>query len=324
MTKTKNIVLIGAGEIGSRHLQAISKLKNVSIDVVEPNEISIQIAKSRLLEINNSNKLISFTKSIDCVKENIDLAIIATSSKIRYKITKDLITKKNLKNIVFEKVLFQKENEYFLMQNLLNKYKINAWVNHPRRMFPFYNKLKEELKTSNNILFNYCGYDWGMACNGLHFIDLFSYLTDSNDLTLDNSLIHDKIINSKRDGYSEIDGIIHGNLGNSSFVINSSSFKISSTLTIHSEKFIYVIDEFNGVVYSRNINNNWKPKSENKRIILYQSEISDIFSSNILKNKNCFLPSYEDSMKLHIPFIKCLIKHFNKIGSKKIDYCNIT
>ena len=41
------------------------------------------------------------------MKENIDLAIIATSSKIRYKITKELKPKK-LKNIVFEKVLFQK------------------------------------------------------------------------------------------------------------------------------------------------------------------------------------------------------------------------
>ena len=48
--KTKNIVLIGAGEIG-RHLQAISKLKNVSIDVVEPNEISIQILKSSYLKL---------------------------------------------------------------------------------------------------------------------------------------------------------------------------------------------------------------------------------------------------------------------------------
>tara|TARA_B100002052_G_C15886145_1_gene601639 strand:- start:3812 stop:4786 length:975 start_codon:yes stop_codon:yes gene_type:complete len=324
MKNKKNIVLIGVGEIGSRHLQAISKMRNVSIDVVDPNKISIQNAKTRLVEINNSNGDINFHKSIEFINKSIDLLIIATSSKIRFNITKELISKNSVRNIVFEKVLFQRVDEYFLMQKLLKKHKINAWVNHPRRMFPFYNKLKVELKTSNNILFNYSGYDWGMACNGLHFIDLFSYLTDTNDLKLDNSLIRDEIINSKRDGFSEINGIIHGNLGNSSFVINSNPFKISSTLTIHSEKFIYVIDELNGIVYSRKINNNWKPKSENKRIILFQSELSDVFSSNILNNNICLLPTYEDSMRLHIPFIKCLIEHFNRISSKKTDYCNIT
>ena len=78
-------------------------MRNVSIDVVDPNKISIQNAKTRLVEINNSNCDINFHKSIEFINKSIDLLIIATSSKIRFNITKELISKNSVRNIVFEK-----------------------------------------------------------------------------------------------------------------------------------------------------------------------------------------------------------------------------
>ena len=50
---SKKIILVGCGNIGSRHLQAVVKLKNnISIEIVEPNIKSQRRAKSRLEEIN--------------------------------------------------------------------------------------------------------------------------------------------------------------------------------------------------------------------------------------------------------------------------------
>ena len=88
-------------------------MRNVSIDVVDPNKISIQNAKTRLVEINNSNGDINFHKSIEFINKSIDLLIIATSSKIRFNVTKEVISKNSVRNIVFEKVLFQRVDEYF-------------------------------------------------------------------------------------------------------------------------------------------------------------------------------------------------------------------
>ena len=50
---TKRISIIGCGNIGSRHLQAISKLnQSLIIDVVEPDDNAKTVAKLRLNEMN--------------------------------------------------------------------------------------------------------------------------------------------------------------------------------------------------------------------------------------------------------------------------------
>mgnify|MGYP001277918204 CR=1 FL=1 len=323
MIKNKNILIVGVGEIGSRHLQAISKLKNVSIEVIDPDKNSIKIAKSRLPDIN-SNNVLNFYGSIELINANIDLAIISTSSRVRFNVTKEIISKKNVKNIVFEKVLFQKEKDYYKMQKLLKENNIKAWVNHPRRMFPFYKKLKNELKKSNNIIFNYTGYNWAMASNGLHLIDLISFLSDSNELIINNSMIDRKIIKSKRNGFLEVLGSIQGKVGDSFFNLSSVDYKIKPTMTIYSENHIFVIDEAMGEVYHRNAGNDWMSNKYHEKIIFFQSELSNDFTSEILEKNSCSLPKYEDSIKLHIPFIKSLIEHFNRTGLEEIDYCNIT
>ena len=53
----KKILIIGCGNIGSRHLQAILKLKNkVIIEIIEPDLNSQSLAKMRLKEIKYNKK----------------------------------------------------------------------------------------------------------------------------------------------------------------------------------------------------------------------------------------------------------------------------
>jgi pyrroline-5-carboxylate reductase len=48
----KKIILVGCGNIGSRHLQAIVKLKNaISVEIVEPSVKEQRLEKSRLNKI---------------------------------------------------------------------------------------------------------------------------------------------------------------------------------------------------------------------------------------------------------------------------------
>ena len=45
----KRIILVGCGNIGSRHLQAIAKLSyDIQVDIVEPNNDAVSLAKTRL------------------------------------------------------------------------------------------------------------------------------------------------------------------------------------------------------------------------------------------------------------------------------------
>jgi len=52
----KKVILIGCGNIGSRHLQALVKLPyEIDIQIVDPNENSQKLAKSRLNETEKNN-----------------------------------------------------------------------------------------------------------------------------------------------------------------------------------------------------------------------------------------------------------------------------
>jgi len=83
MASTKNIIIVGCGNVGSRHLQAIVKLpRELTIEVVEISKKSQEIAKSRLEEIDYDKKKIrcNWHDNIEELKEKADLVIVSTTS----------------------------------------------------------------------------------------------------------------------------------------------------------------------------------------------------------------------------------------------------
>ena len=170
----KKIAIIGAGQLGSRHLQGIAQSKiNIDIEVVEPFEQSRIMAKDRYYEIENRKNInnIHFYESIKELSTNLDIVIVATGANVRSKIVIELLKLKQVKYLILEKVLFQTIEEYFIVEKILKETNTLCWVNHTRRMFPFYTKLKQLFKNSEQISYNYQGGDWGVGCNALHFID---------------------------------------------------------------------------------------------------------------------------------------------------------
>jgi threonine dehydrogenase-like Zn-dependent dehydrogenase len=117
-----NIAIIGAGQLGSRHLQGL-KLAGLEMNifVMDVNDDSLQIAKQRYEQAPDNDKIrgLQLCKSISQLPPEIDLAIIATGSLVRASVTKELLKTSQVKNIVFEKVLFPAIHEYEQIENLL-------------------------------------------------------------------------------------------------------------------------------------------------------------------------------------------------------------
>ena len=80
----KNLVVIGCGNIGSRHLQALTKLPfNIHVEIVDPDLNSHKIAQSRLDEVNYDKQKHEFywhTSISELKQKNNDLVIIATTA----------------------------------------------------------------------------------------------------------------------------------------------------------------------------------------------------------------------------------------------------
>ncbi len=323
----KKIVIIGAGQLGSRHLQGVAQSKvKIDIEVVEPFESSRIVAEQRYNEITNNENVnsIDFYESIQQLSTNLDIVIVATGADVRSKIVIELLETKKVKYLILEKVLFQTIEEYVIVANLLNKTDTKCWVNHPRRMFPFYKQLKNELKDAEQISYNFQGGNWGLGCNSLHFIDHLAYFVDSTNVSIDNKFLDDKIYNSKREGYIEFNGTLVGTIDNHKFNLYSNKELTPSIFTIVSDKLIVKIEEAKGVIYKYKKDNNWEEETIEEKIIYFQSELSNILVDNLIENATCDLPTYKEAMNLHIPFLNSLLNHMDKINGKNNKLCPIT
>ena len=323
----KNILIIGSGELGSRHLQAISKTNiKINIEVVDPSNESIEIASKRFEEIpkNININSIKFYNKIDDVFDKLDLVIVSTSSNVRSKVIKELLKKKKVKNIILEKVLFQTIEEYHEISELFNSLKIKCWVNHPRRMFPFYEKLRDTISNSNEIHMSVQGGNWGLACNGLHYIDIFLFLINSNNISLNSSNLNNQILESKRRGYIEVTGSIIGRSNKNTLSLTSINSYTPSIITINSEHIYLIINESTGEISISTKNDGWEFKNYSEKIVFYQSELSNVFIENILMNGKCKLTTYENSILSHIEFIKSILNQMNKNSNVQQTVCKIT
>jgi len=322
-----NIAIIGAGQIGSRHLQAMANLEGTAkVQLVDLSEESLRIAKERFSQVyQGDSKKIELTchRAIDDLWGPIDLAIVATCSDVRAGVVKELTRKKEVKNLVLEKVLFQTVAEYFEIDDLLRKKDIPTWVNCWMREKNFYKKLKTQLNLDEKIQMKVEGSLWGMGCNSIHFIDLFAYLTACKDFDFIGCHLDKEIINSKRPGFKEFTGTL----------IGKNSQGHSLTLSCDSGNDPYKIKIINGSqkheitdcidhVVHRFFD--WKEESVEEVAIPFQSQTTHRLVYKIINDKNCDLPSYRDSMNLHLPLIKVLIEHLQNITGDKVEKCPIT
>lgn len=323
----KNIVVIGAGQLGSRHLQALSKVNfSAKIEVVDTYAASLEVARTRFNEMPSNSNIyaISFYSSLSELSSHVDLAIIATNADIRADVIRTLLKHCEVKNLVLEKVLFQKPEEYTEIQAILEVKNVKVWVNHPRRMFPFYTKLKELLAGSKQVSYQVQGGDWGLACNGLHFIDHLAFLTGYDDLEINTDGLNPSVISSKRKGYFEVSGVLAGAVGQHPFEIFCHQDAFPVVITICSDNLNAIIDEGNGWVRISTKENGWQWLEEKTKIIYFQSELSNRIAEDILVMGQCDLPTFAEATKLHIPFINAMLEHINRYGVEKHTACPIT
>ena len=132
----KTIVVIGLGNLGERHLQSLLIYRDeYKICGVEPNA-------NRADELTSKYPDAHIFNNIECIPDEIDLGIIATSSGPRRAVFDELILHSEVKNILFEKILFQNVKDYIYVDEILKTKGIKAWVNCARREWNSYKCLK--------------------------------------------------------------------------------------------------------------------------------------------------------------------------------------
>lgn len=324
----KNLLIIGAGQLGSRHLQGALKVEeNFKFYILDPSEKSLEVAEKRANEIYH-NHSIAFTTQWKDLPEHFDVVIVATSANVRAKVVTQLLDNYKVSFLILEKVLFQDIESYETIYSLIQKTNTTTFVNHPRRTFDFYKQIKRDFNTSKDktLLMQVVGGNWGLGCNALHFIDMFSFLTNSNLSQVNTDLLDDKILKSKREGFIEFSGTLTGVMeSGDSFTVSAfdePSSDITVSLTSNSNRW-FINEGKEKELHHLSVAKGFK-SGLSKISMSFQSDLTSDIVNDLVKRGNCELTPFKDASKTHVVFIKALLNKYKEITNKEIINCPIT
>ena len=238
-----------------------------------------------------------------------------------------MVKKCSVKNLLLEKILFQKSAHYTEVDSLLKEKSIPTWVSCWMRTTDLYKQIKSALNLEHPIQMKVEGAQWGVGTSGVHFMDLLSYLSDCIDFKFIESNLEDKLFEAKRAGYKEFLGHLtgHNSRGDSLDLICKKDLdgepleiKIQNGLDSYQVRMSITTTDVDFK------SSNGLAGRIGKASFPYQSEMTHLWVNDILSKGYCDLPTYSQSMVLHLELIRVLTEHMEKITGEKIDACPIT
>ena len=196
---------------------------------------------------------------------------------------------------------------------------LGVWVNLPRRVYKLYSILKNHLDKKNKLSLKVKGYKWGIACNSIHFLDLVSWISETELVSIKLERLDKKWISSKREGFYEIEGVAFAEYSNGSTLeLVSNDNKVQGLSIVLDQDFnIWNIDEEKG-----KISNSQGIEIINP--IPYQSDITADIVENILLHSKSELPNIHQAFNLHEIYLKAFLNHWNENTENKTKRLPIT
>lgn len=193
-----NILIIGAGRMGIRHLQGALNSKNCcKVTILDINQQALDTAR---LAVNNDKRLVTCLLQ-NFLPEHADVCIIASTAKNRKSLI-NMAVLCNCQYLMIEKPLGQSLDEVKELIDYTSKLPLKTVVNLNMRMYESVKKLKNEMA----ILPQFQGHKTitlntgtlGIGCNGIHYLDKMFFLLDADQATIINAEIDERLIPSGR------------------------------------------------------------------------------------------------------------------------------
>lgn len=300
----RSVLLAGCGNIGFRHLQALTSMNGgAEIDVVEPNiELHDRIGQ-HVASIDDPGFVVDLHTGLDPIaRTQVDLAVVATTARHRRAVVEELLDRFDVGAIILEKVLFQTTTDLDAVAARLEDTKTPAWVNCARRTFDGYAELRRELTGDRPVDIVVDGRRLGLASNAVHFLDLAEYLNDARISEVTTDRLEPGSTASRRDGCVEIFGTLAGRLSNGAdLTITSLDIEpVAVEVVLRAGDRTVRIDEL-----ARTIIEDGEQRQFAARNV---SETPDVYEQ-VLTDGTCVLTPYADSARQHRALLSALRAH---------------
>ncbi len=326
---SKVVLIVGCGQLGSRHLQAVASLSEVSaIHVVDPNAASLVVGQQRIKEIPDLNPNIKFSwhTSLDGAAPRGDLCIVATQSKGRPQLIKQIVERLAYRHFLVEKVVSQSLQGYEDLMAFCQQRDIAVWVNCKIRTYAIHQYIKSKLKADEPLFFSRVGGNFGLGNNGIHAVDLFAFYADAKTIKPVGSSIDPVLHPSKRGGdLFDLSGCLYGRSekGDDLVLSLARGHESPDCLTIVSPSGRFFMDHIQKVAMESYPSSNWQwqPITIDENWMV--SHMTKSFARDILNNKQCALPTLQQCWPAHQFILSVLQPHFEQLLGIK-DHCPIT
>lgn len=327
--KQKKITIIGCGQMGSRHLQAIVRLNYpLKIQVVERNASNINLVKQSLREVLPKKHFIEveWYKDIAEMDSLPDITIVATKAQGRSELLKRLVEMGHDRFLV-EKMVCQSKDEYEDLLEVFENDHLKCWVNCVRPYFPFYERTIKLMQCDGQIMFNAMAGSLGLGTNAIHLLNLFlTIVGDSWDIQLKGDFLSPTLLPNKRGkDLVEFCGTIVAKTSNSSFA--SVNFhpenNASVVINIISQNWRVFVDEGTNKALLSSGESGWVWEEGDFKM-LQSSELTTCIVNSILQEDECKLPSLQECYFLHKELFRIFNGHIKFVTGKDTVLCPIT
>jgi hypothetical protein len=314
-----NVLIVGGGNIGSRHLQGLSKSDHkLSIHIYDISSGSLAICKERWDNVSDATKQhrVYFYDSLENIPNKILLCINAVPSDGRFDLIKTCSELFDIKYLIVEKFLFQNIDKYSACMNLIDVER--TWVNTNFGGINMLNEVLEKFYSFNNLSIEIKPTNWGMACNAIHFLDWVTMKLNTSIDIIDSDNLTDWQQSKRKDYYEvygEINVLFKNNINLILKSISNNNQNLIFSISDKTQSWEINWDKGQAIGNSNEIIN---------KKILFQSEITGSILDSLINNHICNLTPYKVSSKNHRLLVDVFIRSWNKRFKTDQEYIPIT
>ena len=272
------ICIIGVGNIGMRYVQGVTgKFPDAELFLVD---CDTRLKELEKLDLGN----VKLFTSLDEVDESIDLFVVATSCEPRLSIYKQCLDR-NPRYIILDKYLFKSREEF---EECLTLTRVPTFVNQWMYGSKTFDPLFEEQARSVELT----GSGWGLACNAVHWIDVFKRHMNITNLQVGSDTTVSKVFPSKRAGYEEIYGelvFVDRDSDKTFRLIDKGDDSLVGAQEIRVDGRVYLFD-YVSIKQDDNVLSHFP----------YFSELIGDIVGDIIDTGSCHLPLLEESISQHL------------------------
>lgn len=328
--QSKRILIVGCGDLGSRHLQAICAMPQVTeVEVIEPSAEGLDLGRKRVDEVKDRNPKITYRwlRSFDEASRGGDLCIVATLADVRCQVTHDVVNQLEYSSFLLEKMVAQSIGDYERLIQFSEKMGLSIWVNCQMRAHDAFKRAKEKINSELPFVFSVTGGNHGLATNGIHAADLFVFYAGTDAIEEVAKNVDMVLHPSKRGGhFFDLSGTLYGvtDKGSNFMLALRAGHNGPMCYSLFSSEYRSIVEDTTRTHYESSQDSGWSwqqiPLSDDMNV----SAMTRVFTADVLTRGRSEWPSLKACFPAHSFILKSLMPHFQKLMKSEQEKCPVT